>query len=415
MKAEIMAVGTEILLGEIVDTNSAYIASHLPALGIDVYFKHTVGDNLQRITDVMRRALENSDVLITSGGLGPTEDDLTREAICAVFNEVPQIDPDLETWLRGVFSSRGNAMPERNLKQAWLIPSARAIPNPRGTAPGWWAEKDGKIIVSMPGPPAEMVTMWDNEVAPELMRRAGGSIIVSRTIKTVGIGEGSVDEMISPLLKSTNPSIGVYARADGIHVRIGAKAATQEEAETMIEPVAERLKEILGPAIWGYDEDSFEGVVSRLLDEKQVQLAVMESCTGGGLANVLTNVPGISASFRGGIVSYATDVKELMGVDHAIIAEHSVISPEVAMAMAVAVRERFGADIGIGVTGVAGPDPEDGHPVGEVYIALAGSSRIANDSISLNYPSSRENIKRRAVTQALMLLRRALIAAKPPA
>jgi nicotinamide-nucleotide amidase len=407
-----MAVGTEILLGEIVDTNSAYIASHLPALGIDVYFKHTVGDNLQRIVEVMRRALENSDLVITSGGLGPTEDDLTREAICAVFNEVPQVDADLEAWLRGVFGSRGNAMPERNLKQAWLIPCARAIPNPRGTAPGWWAEKDGKIIVSMPGPPGEMVRMWDEEVAPELMRRAGGSIIVSRTIKTIGIGEGSLDEMISPLLKSTNPSIGVYARADGVHVRIGAKAGTKDEATNMIEPVAERLKEILGDAVWGYDEDSFESVVAGLLSEKDVQLAVMESCTGGGLANILTNVPDISAHFRGGIVSYATDVKELMGVDPGIIEEYGVISSQVAMAMAVAVRERLNGDIGIGITGVAGPDPQDGHPAGEVYIALAGNSRIANDAVSLNYPSSRENIKRRAVTQALMLLRRALLAAR---
>lgn len=410
-----MAVGTEILLGEIVDTNSAYIASRLPALGIDVYFKHTVGDNLHRITEVMRRALEQSDIVITSGGLGPTEDDLTREAICAVFGEVPHVDPDLESWLRGVFSSRGNVMPERNLKQAWLIPSARAIPNPRGTAPGWWAEKDGKIIVAMPGPPGEMVRMWDEEVAPELMHRAGGSVIVSRTIKTVGIGEGSVDEMISPLLKSTNPSIGVYARADGIHVRISAKAATRDEAATMIEPLAKRVQDILGTAVWGEDEDSFEAVVSRLLDEKDVQLAVMESCTGGGLADVLTNVPGISTHFRGGIVSYATDVKEIMGVDPGIVAEYGVISPEVAMAMAVAVRERLGAEIGIGITGVAGPDSQDGHNPGEVYIALAGSSRIANDGVELHYPSSRENIKRRAITQALLLLRRALIAARPPA
>jgi len=413
MKAEIMAVGTEILLGEIVDTNSAYIASRLPALGIDVYFKHTVGDNLGRITEVMARAVENNDLVITTGGLGPTEDDLTREAICAVFDEVPQVDPDLEQWLRGVFARRpNNPMPERNLKQAWLIPSARAIPNPRGTAPGWWAEKNGKIIIAMPGPPGEMTRMWEEEVAPELRRLAGGSIIVSRTIKTVGIGEGSVDEMISELTKSTNPSIGVYARADGIHVRIGAKAPTQELAATMIEPIEHRALEILGDAVWGFDEDSFESVVADLLDEKDVQLAVMESCTGGMLANTLTNVPNVSSHFRGGIISYATDVKEIMGVDPAIIGEHSVISPEVAMAMAVACREQLRADIGIGITGVAGPDPQDGHPVGEVHIALAGSSRIANETLSINYLSSRENIKRRAVTQSLMLLRRALLAAK---
>lgn len=405
-----MAVGTEILLGEIIDTNSAYIASRLPTLGIDVYFKHTVGDNLHRIVQVMKQALEESDLLITTGGLGPTEDDLTREAIAQVMNEAPQIDPDLEAWLRGVFARRpGNPMPERNLKQAWLIPSARAIPNPRGTAPGWWVEKDGKIIISMPGPPGEMTRMWDEEVAPELMHRAGGSILVSRTIKTVGIGEGSVDEMISPLLKSTNPSIGVYARADGIHVRIGAKAATAEEAETMIEPMEKRLREILGDAVWGSDSDTFERVVSRLLDERDIQLAVMESCTGGALSDILTNVPGISVHFRGGIVSYATEVKEIMGVDPAIIREYGVVSAETAMAMAVAAREQLRSDIGIGITGVAGPDPQDGIEVGTVYIALAGGGSITNDAINFRYPSSRENIKRRAVTQALMLLRRALL------
>lgn len=410
MRAEIMAIGTEILLGEIVDTNSAYIASRLPALGIDVYFKHTVGDNLRRIVQVMQRALDENDLVITTGGLGPTEDDLTREAIAEVMKEVPQVDAALEAWLREVFASRAfPTMPERNLKQAWLIPSARAISNPRGTAPGWWVEKDGKIIVSMPGPPGEMTRMWDEEVAPELMRRAGGSIIVSRTLKTVGIGEASLDEMISPLLKSTNPSIGVYARADGVHVRIGAKAATEEEARTMITPMEQRVREILGDAIWGADEDTFERMVTQLLKQHNIQLATMESCTGGGLANVLTNVPGISAQFRGGIVSYATEVKEIMGVDPAIIRQHGVVSAETAMAMAVACRERLGADIGIGITGVAGPEPQDGVEVGRVYIALAGGAGISNDAVTFLYPSSRENIKRRAITQALMLLRRSLL------
>jgi nicotinamide-nucleotide amidase len=412
MRAEIFAVGTELLLGEIVDTNSAYIASRLPSLGIDVYFKHTVGDNLGRLTDLLRRSVAENDVVITTGGLGPTEDDLTREAIAAVFDEVPQIDAALEKHLRDWFAQRSPVpMPERNLKQAWLIPSARAIPNPRGTAPGWWVERGGKVVIAMPGPPGEMTHMWDEEVAPELHRRAGGSVLVKRTLKTVGVGEGNVDEMLSPLLKSTNPSIGIYARGDGVHVRIGAKAATEQEALTMIEPVEGRVRKLLGDAVWGIDDDSFERVVGRLLEEKDVQLAVMESCTGGLLSDTLTNVPRISKHFRGGIVSYATEVKELMGVDPRIIREHHVISVETAMAMAVAAREQLKADIGVGITGVAGPDPQDGAPVGQVHIALAGSSRIPNDSVSFLYPSSRESIKRRAVTQALMLLRRALIKA----
>jgi nicotinamide-nucleotide amidase len=410
MRAEIIAVGTEILLGEIVDTNSAYIASRLPALGIDVYFKHTVGDNFGRLVDVLSRARADNDVVITTGGLGPTEDDLTREAIAAVMDEEPAVDPDLEAELRQFFARRaGNVMPLRNLKQAWLIPSARAIPNPRGTAPGWWVERDGKLIISMPGVPPEMMRMWDEEVAPELARRSDGAVLVKRTLKTVGLGEGTVDEMISPLLKSVNPSIGVYARADGIHVRIGAKAATPEAALALLTPVEEEARRILGPAIWGVDDDTLEGAAGRLLKQRGLTLAVMESCSGGLLADTITNVPGSSAYFRGGIVSYATDVKEMMGVDPAVIEEYGVISAQCAAAMAAAVRQHLRADIGIGITGVAGPDPQDGAPVGQVYISLDGGDSVPSRDIGFVFAQSREAIKRRAVTQALRMLRQALV------
>ena len=411
MKAEIVSIGTEILLGEIIDTNSAYIASRLPALGIDLYYKHTVGDNLARLVEVLSRARDRADLVICSGGLGPTEDDLTREAIAATFGEEPRVDAELEAWLRGVFSRRGNAnMPERNLKQAWLIPSARAIPNPRGTAPGWWVERDGKIVISMPGPPAEMNRMWEEEVAPELLRRHPGTVLLTRTLKTAGIGEGQLDEMISPLLKSANPSIGVYARADGVHVRLGAKAATQDEARALIEPVEAELRAILHPYVWGADADTFESIVGRMLAERGLTLAVMESCSGGLLSDVITNVPGSSRYFRGGIVSYATEVKEMMGVDAATIAEHGVVSPQTAAAMASAVRERLTADVGIGITGVAGPEPQDGVPVGQVYIGLDGGGRMPDQALGFQFSQSREAIKRRAVTQAIMLLRRALTA-----
>ncbi len=409
MRAVIMAVGTEILLGEIIDTNSAYVASRLPALGIDVYFKHTVGDNLGRIVDVLSHARDESDLVIITGGLGPTEDDLTREAIAAVLNEEPAIDPRLEEELRAWFARRaGGVMPERNLKQAWLIPSARDIPNPRGTAPGWWVERDGKIIVAMPGVPPEMMRMWDEEVAPELLRRSDGAVLVKRTLKTVGIGEGSVDEMLSPLLKSVNPSIGVYARGDGIHVRIGAKAATPEEALALLTPIEEEARRILGPSVWGADDDTLESSAGRSLKERGLTLAVMESCSGGLLADTITNVPGSSAYFRGGIVSYATDIKEMMGVDPAIIEEHGVISAQTASAMAAAVREHLQADIGIGITGVAGPDPQDGAPVGQVYISLDGGDTVPSQDIGFHFPQSREAIKRRAVTQALRMLLQSL-------
>jgi nicotinamide-nucleotide amidase len=191
VNAEIVSIGTEILLGEILDSNSQYIAARLPALGIDLYYKHTVGDNLGRLTEVLGRAWQRADLVITTGGLGPTEDDLTRETVAAVLGEEPRVDPELEAWLRNLFARRSAPMPERNIKQAWLIASARPIANPRGTAPGWWVERDGKIIVCMPGPPAEMTRMWEEEVAPELARRHPGQVLVSRTLKTSGIGEGS--------------------------------------------------------------------------------------------------------------------------------------------------------------------------------------------------------------------------------
>jgi nicotinamide-nucleotide amidase len=411
MKAEIVSIGTEILLGEIVDTNSAYIAERLPALGIDIYFKHAVGDNIGRLVQVLRLAHERADLVITTGGLGPTEDDLTREAIAAVMGEQTSIDPDLEVWLRGLYERRGAVMPERNIKQTWLIPSAKAIPNPRGTAPGWWVERAGRIIVAMPGPPAEMTRMWEEEVAPELLRRQPGTVLVKRTLKTAGLGESNVDELLSPLLKATNPSIGIYARADGVQVRIAAKADTPDAAKALIEPVEAEARRLLTPYVWGADEDTFESVIGKMLAERGLTLAVMESCTGGMLSNLLTDVPGSSAYFRGGIVSYATEVKSIMGVEPELIAEFGVISAETAAAMAAAVRERLEADIGIGITGAAGPEPQDGAPVGQVYIALDGGEKIPAQSLSFLFAQSRQAIKRRAVTQAIALLRRAVLEA----
>jgi len=415
MKAEIISIGTEILLGEILDTNTQYIASRLPALGIDLYYTSVVGDNLGRLAEVIGRAWERSDLVITTGGLGPTEDDLTREAIAQVLGEEPVIDPALERGLRELFASRGIPMPERNVKQATLIPSARAIPNPRGTAPGWWAEparpaggRDGRVIVAMPGPPTEMQLMWEAEVAPELERRRPGAVLVVRTLKTTGVGEAAVDEMVSPLLKSSNPSIGVYSRADGIHLRIAAKAASAEEARRLIQPVEEEARRILGGAVWGADDDTLAGAVGAMLRERGLSLATMESCTGGLLASTITDMPGSSDYYKGGLVSYATEMKIAWGVDREVIAEHGVISAECAQSMARAARERLGADVGIGVTGVAGPDRQENKPAGTVHIA-ADLGEGLRRTVSYVFPQGREAVKRRAVTTALALLRRMLL------
>ncbi len=410
MKAEVISIGTELLLGEILDTNARYLGARLPAHGIDLYYISKVGDNLERLAGVIERAWNRSDLVITTGGLGPTEDDLTREAIGKVLAEELRLDGELADQLREFFARRGAAMPERNLKQAMLIPSARAIPNPRGTAPGWWVERDGRIIVAMPGPPSEMERMWEKEVVPALESRADAprSVLVTRTLKTAGVGEGHIDEMVSPLLKSNNPSVGVYARADGVQLRIAAKAGSRDEARRLIEPLEAEMRAILGDIVWGADDDSMEQAVGELLRQRNLTLATMESCTGGLLANTLTNVPGSSAYFRGGLVAYATEMKVEWGVDPEVIAEHGVISAECARAMSRAVRERLAADIGVGITGVAGPDPQEEKPAGTIHIGIdAGFAEP--QSISYQFAQGREAVKRRAVSTALAMLRRTLL------
>ncbi|MBI1886702.1 MAG: competence/damage-inducible protein A [Chloroflexi bacterium] len=408
MKAEIISVGTEILLGDILDTNTQYIASRLPGLGIDLYYTSTVGDNLGRLTEAVRRAFERSDLTIMTGGLGPTEDDLTREAIAAALDEELYVDQAVADRLRAFFTARGLPFPERNVKQATLIASARALPNPRGTAPGWWVEREGRVIVAMPGPPAEMERMWNEEVAPELAKRSTGAVIVSRTLKTIGLGEGHVDEMVSPLLKSANPTIGVYAKMDGVHLRLTAKAATAAEARRLIEPLEAEVRRILGEAIWGADDDTLEGAVGRMLKERGLTLATMESCTGGLLADTITNVAGASDYFKGGYVAYLPETKASLGVGAELIEAHGVVSAEVAAGMARAARERADADIGIGVTGVAGPDPLEGKPPGTMHIAV--DDGVSPQTISYTYYQGRLATKRRAVTTALALLRRLLLA-----
>jgi len=401
-----VSVGTELLLGETQDTNAHFLASRLPALGIDLLYITVVGDNLERLREVVGRAFARSDLVLITGGLGPTEDDLTREAIAAVLGEEPRVDEELARQLRDFFASRGLPFPERNLKQAWLIPSARPIPNPRGTAPGWWVEKGGRIIVAMPGPPPEMERMWQEEVAPRLRQRATGEVLVRRTLKTLGLGEAQVDETLGELTRSSNPTVAVYARPDGVHVRLAAKAASEEAAQAIIAPVEEEVRRRLGPHIWGADEETLEEVVGRLLKERGLTLAVMESFTGGLLADTITNVPGSSAYFLAGYVAYQPEVKAALGVDMEIIRRHGVVSDEVAAAMARAARERAGAHIGIGTTGVAGPDPLEGKPPGTVHIAIDHRGEVR--SVAYRFYQGRLATKRRAVTVALGLLWRAL-------
>ncbi len=408
MKAEILSIGTEILFGQIVDTNSAWIATHLPALGIDLNFISTVGDNKARVVETFRRAWDRSDLIIATGGLGPTEDDLTREAIAEFLDEPLTLDPTLEEALRERSRRRGTQFLERTVKQAGLIPSAKALPNARGSAPGWWVERDGRIIVCMPGVRTEMFLMWEEQAEPRLLERSDGTMILSELIKTNGIGEPMVDEMLGDLLHSDNPSIGVYAKLDGVHVRLSAKASTQDEARRLLDGLGPKVRDVLGKAIWGVDDETPAKAVGDLLAERGLSLATMESCTGGLMASSITDIPGSSSYFKGGIVSYTNQVKTESGVDPKIIEEYGSVSPETAGAMAQAVRERLHADVGVGITGVAGPEPMEDKPPGTVFIGLATpeGQKVTSSGIYLPY---RPDIKERAVANALLFTWRSLM------
>jgi nicotinamide-nucleotide amidase len=402
MRAEILSIGTELLLGHITDTNASWLAQQLGPLGIDLFYVSTVGDNLERLTATLAQARERSDLVVMTGGLGPTEDDLTREAIAAVLHETPVVDAQLEASLRAFFAGRGVAMPERNIKQAWTLPSVTILANPIGTAPGWWAERDDKIMVAMPGVPYEMKRMWQNEVAPRLRLQTGESLF-TRILRVAGMGESSVEERLDAVLHSANPTVATYAKRDAVDVRITAKAATTDEARAMVEAVEARIRATLGQHIFGMDDETPQSVALDMLMARGLTLATMESCTGGLLSSLITDIPGSSNAFRGGLISYATELKEAWGVPAEVITAHGVVSVEAARAMAEAARQRTGASVGLSVTGVAGPDEQEGKPVGMVHIAVASPQGVRETSQHFRGP--RSEIKLRAAYTALNLLR----------
>ena len=343
-QAEIISIGTELLRGEITDTNAGYLASQLPILGLVLYRVTTVGDNKEQLCQALGQALERSALIISSGGLGPTEDDLTRECIAAVLGEEPAVDAELEKQLRALFGRMGREMPSHNLKQAWLIPSAKSLPNPRGTAPGWWVERDKATMVALPGPPRELIPMWQNEVTPRLQERFPNEAILSRTVKTFALPEAKVAEMVMPFFDSTNPAMGIYAKSDGIHLRLIAHG---DKSEQLLKTTEEKLEKILAPNVWGKDEDSLTGVIGRWLNEKGLTLATIEDGTGGLTANMIYSNSGSSQYYRGGLIAPSDEIKVAWGVPPELIKEHGAISAEVVEAMAEIAKERFSADFGL--------------------------------------------------------------------
>jgi len=406
-QAEIISIGTELLRGEIIDTNTSYLASQLPFLGIELQRVTTVGDDRDQLFQVLTQALERSALIITSGGLGPTEDDLTRECIASVLDEEITVDPELETQLRVIFERMGREMPPHNIKQAWTIPSAKPLHNPRGTAPGWWVERGEETIVALPGPPRELIPMWQNEVTPRIQAKLPRIAILSRTIKTFALPEAKVAELVVPFFDFTNPSLGIYAKPDGIQLRLIAQG---DEAEQLLQKAEEQLEEILGDSIWGKDEDSLERLIGKWLSEKNLTLATLEDGTGGLLANMIATVPGSSEYYRGGLIASSDETKVGWGVPIELIKEHGSISTEVAEAMARVAKEKFSADFGLSTTGVVGRESPEGKEPGLTYIAVA--DKQGTRSWQQNYARFRDEAGHREAIAALFRLRERLIELK---
>ena len=372
--AEIIAVGTELLLGNIVNTNARDISQALSAVGVNVFWHTVVGDNPQRLKDALDVARKRADIIITTGGLGPTYDDLTKQTICEAFGKPLVLHQDILDDLKVFFEKNVHMkMPSNNLQQAELPEGCTVFDNPVGTAPGCAFESDGVHVLMLPGPPFEMLTMLKGHVVPYL-RNLSSEVIVSHDIMTFGLGESPIEELMrEKMSRMENPSLATYAKPSEVRLRATAKAESAEAAEAMLAPVVKDVTDFLGDYVYGVDVSSLEETCFRLLKEKNLTLATAESCTGGRVAERITALPGVSAVYRGGVVSYWTSVKaDVLGVPQETLDAHGAVSEETARAMAEGARRITGADIAVSVTGVAGPDPDErGVAVGIVYIGLA--------------------------------------------
>jgi nicotinamide-nucleotide amidase len=403
----VLAIGTELLLGQIVDTNSTWIGEQLADAGIDSFEHRQVGDNLGRMVQALSELLDRSDAVIVCGGLGPTPDDMTRQAIAEVMGVELARRDDLVEWVSALFTSRGREMPENNLRQCDVPVGAEAIPNSVGTAPGIKAPVGDKVVYAVPGVPYEMQLMMSEHVLPDLLARSGQqSAIVSRSLKTWGTSESGLAEMIAHRVDAqTNPTIAFLARGiEGLVVRITAKASTPEEARALIEPEERALREILGDLVFAVDNETMETVVLDLLRKRDLTLGLAESITGGLVASRLVSVPGTSDVLKGGVVAYMTDTKRsVLGVT-----AESVVSSECARQLAASARRVFDADVGLGVTGVAGPEEQEGQPAGTVFFGIAVGDEPA-EAVGTRLPGQREMVRQFATISLLNLLRMRLV------
>ena len=412
MKAEIIAVGTELLLGQIVDTNSAYIAQQLTTVGLDLHFKCTVGDNLERIKSTLRTALSRSDFVITTGGIGPTLDDLTREAVGEVLNRPLVFQPRLFEQISDFFRRLGRAVSDNNRKQAYIPEGAIPIENPVGTAPGFIAEQNGKAIITVPGVPHEMRYFVEHSVLPYLRGKLGiREVIVSRVLKLFGIGESMVDERIKDLIGGgTNPTIGLLAHTQigEIHIRLTAKTPDVASAASLMTPVESEIRKRLGDFIFGVDEDTFEGVLSALLRQSGLTVAVAETSFGSSIIQTVKSMERSRDFFRLGLtLADPAMAQKILNLPEGISAERDLFSPEEARMLAEGVREFSGADLGLGLTGRVGKEKGQDHLI---YIALAHAGKT--ETLEQRWPFAMRFIENRMTKMALSQIRKFLLEAR---
>ena len=386
MTCELIFVGTELLLGDILNTNAQYLSQRLASLGVSVLHQSVVGDNATRLTETLTVALSRSDMVITTGGLGPTKDDLTKE-VCAAFFDLP-LCPDEESLLaiRAFFARRGGEMPKSNEKQAWMPQDAVIFPNHNGTAPGCAMEKDQKHILILPGPPREMTAMFEESAVPYLRPYLDG-VICSHEIRTFGIGESAMAERVSDLLDAQNPTVAPYAKSGEALLRVTAKAKTAKEAEALLTPVLQEIQSRLGDWIYGIDVHSMEEATVQLLKEKHLTVATAESCTAGLVPKRITDIAGASDVFACGMVTYSQAIKQsLLGVKEETLAAHTVYSAAVAIEMAYGAWLRSGASVAAAITGIAGPDPtEDGRGPGLAYLATTDGKTVWTKTVQTGH------------------------------
>ena len=408
MNAEIISVGTELLLGETINTDAADVARLLSEFGINVFWQTVVGDNPGRLEQIVRRAKERSDMIITTGGLGPTCDDLTKETVAAAFGKKLVLNKEEEARLRGLYKERNTYMTENHLQQVMLPEGCTVLVNDWGTAPGCAFEADGCLVIMLPGPPLECGPMLEHRVRPLLEARSD-SLILSHNVRIFGIGEGTMEYQLRDLMNEmTDPTLAPYAKEGECLVRITAKAGTKAEAEAMIAPWIQRVRDELGVFAYGVDSDNIQSYAMNRLIESGKTISVAESCTGGLVGDLMTNTPGASGVFLGGVIVYTDEMKrKLLGVDAECLREHGAVSHETAVQMAEKCRARLGTDLALSVTGLAGPGDDGVHTVGTVFVALAAPEgtyvrRLYKDKWG------RERIKHAAANHAFDMIRRYL-------